>query len=468
MKESNDILTGSYDFDVIVIGAGPGGYETAIKSAQMGNRTACVESTYFGGVCLNEGCIPTKTLIRTANLYTEIREAGKFAISGIEASSVSVDMEKLQERKNNIVRTLTGGVRALLRGNKVTILNGHGTFVDHHTIEVGGKSYSAEYFIVATGSEVFMPPFIPIEGNTNVITSREALNLDELPESVVIIGGGVIGIEFAHVFSCLGSKVTVLELMDHILPMVDEEVSDMVKRRMRKNKVEIINRAKVLRVQDDAVVYELDGEQRTAAAQTVLMAVGRVANTKGLNAEGIGLEFEKQAIKTDSHLRTNIPNIYAIGDVNGRAMLAHTASHEGFVALANIAGEEEEMCYDQIPSCIYLEPEVACIGLTEKQAREQGYDISIGKFPMMANGKSLVEGDTDGIVKAIVDRSSGKILGVHLYGKHVTDMISEISVAMKLGSAASEIFSAVHPHPTVSEAIPEAFMAAVNGHAINC
>ena len=341
-------------------------------------------------------------------------------------------------------------------------------FVDNHTIDVDSKNYTAEYFIVATGSEVFMPPFIPVEGNTNVITSREALNLDYLPESVAIIGGGVIGIEFAHVFSHLGSKVTVLELMDHILPMVDEEVSDMVKRRMKKNKVQIINEAKVLKVQDDTVMYELNGEEKSVSAQVVLMAVGRVANTKGLNAEGIGLEFEKRAIKTDSHLRTNISNIYAIGDVNGKVMLAHTASHEGFVALANISGEEEEMCYDQIPSCIYLDPEVACIGLTEKQAREKGYNILVGKFPMMANGKSLVEGDTDGMAKVIVDKMCGKILGVHLYGKHVTDMIGEISVAMKLGASASEIFSAIHPHPTVSEVIPEAFMAAVNGRAINC
>lgn len=467
MEESKDILTDSYDFDVIVIGAGPGGYETAIKSAQMGKKTACVEGTYFGGVCLNEGCIPTKTLIRTANLYTEIREAEKFAISGIEADDVSVDMKKLQERKSGVVKTLTGGVRALLRGNRVTILNGHGSFVDSHTIDVDGKNYTTEYFIVATGSEVFMPPFIPIEGNTNVITSREALNLDYLPESVAIIGGGVIGIEFAHIFSHLGSKVTVLELMDRILPMVDEEVSGMVKKRMRKNKVEIINNAKVLKVQDDTVIYELDGEKKSVSAKVVLMAVGRAANTNGLNAEGIGLAFEKRAIKTDSHLRTNIPNIYAIGDVNGKVMLAHTASHEGFVALANIDGEEEEMCYDQIPSCIYLDPEVACIGLTEKQAIEKGYDIRVGKFPMMANGKSLVEGDTDGIAKVIVDKVYGKILGVHLYGKHVTDMIGEISVAMKLGSTASEILSAIHPHPTVSEVIPEAFMAAVNGRAIN-
>lgn len=462
-------VSDSYDFEVVVIGAGPGGYETAIKSAQSGKKTAIVEAKHFGGVCLNEGCIPTKTLVRTANLYTEMKESEKYAIFGVDASAIKVDMKKLQERKQGVVSTLVNGVQALLRGNKVTIINGYASFVDTHTIAVDGKNYTSENFIIATGSETFMPPFIPLEGNTNVITSKEALDLDALPESIAIIGGGVIGIEFAHVFSHLGAKVTVLELMDHILPMVDEEVSDMVKKRMSKNGVTFYNGAKVQKVKDHSVVYELNGEQKAVEAEVVLMAVGRVPNTDGLNAEAIGIEFEKKAIKTDGKMRTNIPNIYAIGDVNGKVMLAHTASHEGFVAVADICGNGgHDMDYGHIPSCIYLDPEVACIGMTEKQAKEKGYDIQVGKFPMMANGKSLVEGDTDGIVKVILDKELGEILGVHLYGKHVTDMIGEISVAMNLESTAEEVIGAIHPHPTVSEALPEAFMAALYGRAINC
>lgn len=462
-------VSDSYDYEVIVIGAGPGGYETAIKAAQSGKKTAIVEEKYFGGVCLNEGCIPTKTLVRTANLYTEMKEAEKYAISGVEPSALRVDMKKLQERKKGVVSTLVNGVQALLRGNKVTIINGHASFTDTHTISVDGKNYTSENFIIATGSSTFMPPFIPLEGNTNVITSREALDLDELPASIAIIGGGVIGIEFAYVFSHLGSRVTVLELMDHILPMVDEEVSDMVKKRMSKNSVTFYNGAKVRKVKDHSVIYELDGEEKSVEAEVVLMAVGRVANTEGLNAEGIGLEFEKKAIKADGRMHTNIPNIYAIGDVNGKVMLAHTASHEGFVAVAEICGSgTHEMDYGRIPSCIYLDPEVACIGMTEKQAKEKGYDIAVGRFPMMANGKSLVEGDTDGIVKVILDKKLGEILGVHLYGKHVTDMIGEISVAMNLEATAEEVIGAIHPHPTVSEALPEAFMAAFYGRAINC
>ncbi|MCI8991960.1 MAG: dihydrolipoyl dehydrogenase [Eubacterium sp.] len=458
---------GNYDYEIIVIGAGPGGYETAIKAAQLGKKTAIVEKGSFGGVCLNEGCIPTKTLIRTANLYTEMKEAEKYAIFGVPQDKISVDMKKLQERKNGVVSTLTNGVRGLLRGNKVTIINGLASFQDTHAIAVDGKNYTAEYFIIATGSNTFMPPFIPLEGNTNVITSREALDLDALPESVAIIGGGVIGIEFAHVFSHLGAKVTVLELMDHILPMVDEEVSEMVKKRMEKNGVTFYNGAKVQKVKDNSVVYEYEGEQQSVEAQTVLMAVGRVANTDGLNAEGIGLEFEKSAIKTNEYMQTNIPNIYAIGDVNGKAMLAHTASHEGFVAVENICGGAHAMDYSQIPSCIYLDPEVACIGMTEKQAKEKGYEVKVGKFNMMANGKSLVEGDTDGVVKVILDKEYGEILGVHMYGKHVTDMIAEISVAMHTEATAEEVIGAIHPHPTVSESVAEAFMAAFYGRAIN-
>ncbi len=355
----------------------------------------------------------------------------------------------------------------LLKSNKVTILEGHATLKGNHTVAVGDKKYTSEYFIIATGSDTFMPPFIPVEGDTNVITSREALDMDVLPESVAIIGGGVIGIEFAHVFSHLGAKVTILELMDHILPMVDEEVSDMAKKRMEKNGVAFYNGAKVQRVKDKSVIYEYGGEERSVEAEVVLMAVDRVANTAGLGAEEIGIEFEKRNIRTDAYMRTNIPNIYAIGDVNGKVMLAHTASHEGFVAVADICGQAHGMDYSRIPSCIYLDPEIACIGLTEKQALEQGHEINVGRFQMIANGKSLVEGDTDGVVKVILDKEYGEILGVHMYGKHVTDMVGEISLAMNLEATAEEVIDTIHPHPTISESIPEAFMAAFYGRAIN-
>lgn len=458
----------SYQYDIAVIGAGPGGYETAIKAAQMGKKTCIVESTYFGGTCLNVGCIPTKTLIKTANVLDTVKHAADFAVEGVNPSALKVDMAKLQKRKQKVVSTLVGGVKGLLRGNKVDIVEGKASFVDPHTLAVGDKQITAENVIIATGSNVFMPPFIAVEGKNHLLTSTEALDLDHVPASIAVIGGGVIGVEFAFLLSKLGSKVTVLELMDHILPMVDPEVSALAQKRLEKDGVSFQLGAKVSKVANDTVFYEYNGAQEQVKADAVLMAVGRTPNTEGLNAEGIGLEFHRKAIKTDLHMRTNISNIYAIGDVNGKAMLAHTASHEGMVAVADICGHSEETNYDRIPSCIYLEPEIACIGLTETQAREKyGDSLKIGRFNMMANGKSLVEGDTDGLFKVIVEGETGEILGVHLYGQHVTDMIGEISAAMTAEATAEEVIGAIHPHPTVNEALGEAFMAAWNGKAIN-
>lgn len=459
--------TGEYQYDVIVIGGGPGGYVAAIKSAQMGKKTAIIEEKHFGGVCLNEGCIPTKTLIKTVNVLEEIKHAHEFGLEGVNVADIKVSMDKLQKRKQSVINQLVGGVQGLLRANKVTIVDGVGSFVDAHTVSVGDKTMTSENFIIATGSESFMPGFISYEGNTNIITSREALNLDHIPESVAIIGGGVIGIEFAYVLSLLGTKVTVLELMDNILPMVDEEISKMAQKSLEKQGVTFCTGAKVKLVSDLSVHYEKGGKEEKVTAEMTLMAVGRSPYTAGLNAEAIGVEFDRKAIKTDSHMRTNIENIYAIGDVNGTSMLAHTASHEGIVAVENICGHQMNMGYDIIPSCIYLEPEIASIGLTEKQAKEKYGEISVGKFPMAANGKSLVEGDTTGMMKVILDKEYGEILGVHMYAKHATDMISEICVAMNMEATAEEIIHSIHPHPTVSEGVAEAFMGAFYGKAIH-
>ena len=418
-----------YDYDVVVIGAGPGGYETAIKAAQCGKKTCIIEGAGFGGTCLNVGCIPTKALIQTADVYHKVKDAARFAVTGVE---------------------------------------GMASFADTHTLSVDGRSITGANIIIATGSSVFMPPFIALEGENHLLTSTEALDLDQVPASVTVIGGGVIGVEFAYLLNRLGSKVTVLELMDHILPMVDIEVSRLAEKRMTKDGILFRLGAKVSRVKGDTVYYEYEGQECQVKSDMVLMAVGRVPNTQGLNAEGIGIEFDRKAIRTDAHMRTNIPHIYAIGDVNGKVMLAHTASHEGMVAVADICGQGEEMRYDRIPSCVYLEPEIACIVLTEAQAREKyGDGLKIGRFNMAANGKSLIAGDTDGLFKVIVAADTGEILGAHLYGQHVTDMIGEISAAMAAEGTAEELIHAIHPHPTVNEALGEAFMAAWNGRAIN-
>ena len=468
IKKVEKAIPKESSYDVVVIGAGPGGYETAIKAAQCGKKTCIIEGAGFGGTCLNVGCIPTKALIQTADVYHKVKDAARFAVTGVEADKIAVDMAALQARKKAVVKTLVNGVKGLLRGNKVTVVEGMASFADTHTLSVDGRSITGANIIIATGSSVFMPPFLALEGENHLLTSTEALDLDQVPASVTVIGGGVIGVEFAYLLNRLGSKVTVLELMDHILPMVDIEVSRLAEKRMTKDGILFRLGAKVSRVKDDTVYYEFGGQNCQVKSDMVLMAVGRVPNTQGLNAEGIGIEFDRKAIRTDAHMRTNIPHIYAIGDVNGKVMLAHTASHEGMVAVADICGQGEEMRYDRIPSCVYLEPEIACIGLTEAQAREKyGDGLKIGRFNMAANGKSLIAGDTDGLFKVIVAADTGEILGAHLYGQHVTDMIGEISAAMAAEGTAEELIHAIHPHPTVNEALGEAFMAAWNGRAIN-
>ena len=453
------------DYDITVIGAGPGGYVAAIAAAQWKKRVCVIERAAEGGVCLNEGCIPTKTLIRTIKLADEVKKADQFGISGVGASGIAIDMEKLQARKKAVVSQLVGGVKGLLKGNGVTVIYGTAAFKDKNTVIVDGKEITSEHFIIATGSKALMPDFIAIEGKNNIITSREALETVKVPKSIGIIGGGVIGIEFAYIFSKLGAKVRVYELMDQILPMVDGEIAALASKRMEKNGVVFYTGAKVQAIKNNTVCFSHGGKQIEEAADCVLMAVGRVPDAEGLNAEGIGLKLEKGAIKTDASMKTNIAGVYAIGDVNGRFMLAHTASHEGLTAVNNICGKKETMDYERIPSCIYIDPEIACIGMTEEQARSKR-EIKVGRFPLAGNGKALVEGETEGMVKVIVDAAIDEILGVHIYGIHATDMIGGISSAMTAEATAEEIINAVYPHPTVSESIPEAFMAAY-GKAIH-
>ena len=448
------------DYDITVLGGGPGGYVAAIKAAQEGKKVCLIERASLGGVCLNEGCIPTKTLIKSAAIYQHILHSADFAIEGVDTAAVKVSMPKLQKRRQMVVNRLVGGVKGLIKANKITLIEASAQFLDKNTVIANDKKITSEYFIIATGSNVFNPPFIAQEGKNNILTSKEALLLDAVPKHTVIIGGGVIGIEFAFFLNAVGGKVTVLELMDNILPMVDEEVSDMARKRLESDGVTIHTGAKVSKVRDNNVYYELGGAEHLVPADAVIMAVGRTPNTDGLDAEKIGITFDKNAIAVDDFMRTNIENIYAIGDVNGKVMLAHTASHEGIAAVENILGASATVNYNQIPSCIYTEPEVSCIGLTEKQAKEKYGNIKVGKFPMIANGKSLTAGDTDGLVKVIIDGDLGEILGVHLYGSNVTEMISEMSLAMKLEATADEIISTIYPHPTVSESIPEAFMGA--------
>lgn len=469
-KETSQTDTASqtdsvYDYDIAVMGGGPGGYVAAIKAVQMGKKTVIIEKEHFGGTCLNVGCIPTKALLRSAEALKEIKESGQFGVMGVDISNAALDLNKVQKRKNQVIGQLVGGVQGLLKSNGVTIVTGEGTLKDNHTIDIKGKNITAHNIIIATGSDVKSLP-ITIHKDAKVLTSREMLDIQQAPESLAVIGGGVIGIEFAYFLATIGVKVTVIEFLDRILPMVDEEITTQVTGHLQEMGITIHTSAKVTEITENGVKFEKDGKGQSVNVDQTLMAVGRVPSLRGIDTDALKLKTERGAIVTDDTLKTSIYNIYAIGDVNGKAMLAHTASMEGIVAVETICGKKASMDYDRIPSAIYIQPEIASVGLTEKQATEKYGKVNVGKFPLMANGKAKVAGEDRGLIKVITEPKYGEIVGVHLYCIHATDMISEAVVAMKLESTAEEVAASVHPHPTVSEIFHEA-MHAVDGRAIH-
>ena len=461
LDQSSEAQISKRDFDIIVIGGGPGGYVAAIKAAQLGKRTAIIEKDSLGGVCLNRGCIPTKVLLRSVESLKEVKESSKFGVVDIDVSKAKLDMVKVQERKKSIISQLVGGVNGLLKGNGVTIIKGEGEIFDKNTVKVGNKTFSTEYIIIATGSVVKSLP-ISINTEMEVLTSNEILNINKAPKSIAIIGGGVIGIEFAYFFASIGTQVTVIEFLDRILPMVDEEITNQVTSMMESMGVKIHTSAKVTEITKDAVMYEKNGKSESVSVSKVLMSVGRIPSLGGLDCQNLGIKTDRGSIATDLSLKTSVNNIYAIGDVNGKAMLAHTASMEGIVAVENICGHNTIMNYDIIPSAIYIQPEIACVGLTEVQAREKYGSVKVGKFPLIANGKAKVAGEERGLIKVILEPKFNEIVGVHLYCIHATDMIAEAVVAMNLESTAEEVAMSVHPHPTVSEIYHEAFHAALD------
>lgn len=460
------------NYDIIVIGSGPGGYVAAIRAAQLGFKTAVVERENLGGICLNWGCIPTKALIKSAHVYEEINHAEEFGLNKTESS---FDFSNVIKRSRGVADKMNKGVGFLMKKNKIDVINGNAKVKPGKKIEVTDKEgkvteYSASHIIIATGARSRVLPNLPQDGK-KIIGYREALTLPTMPKSMIVVGSGAIGIEFAYFYATMGAKVTVVEFLPNIVPVEDEEVSKHVEKSIKKHGIEVMVNSSVERVetQEDGVkafVKTANGEI-TLEADIILSAVGITANIENIGLEEIGISTDKGRILVDSFYNTNIPGYYAIGDVIPGPALAHVASAEGILCVEKIKGMNvEPIDYGNIPGCTYCSPEIASVGMTEKKAKEAGYDIKVGKFPFVASGKATANGDTDGFIKVIYDAKYGELLGCHMVGNGVTDMIAEAVAVRRLEATSHEILTTVHPHPTISEAFKGATEAAY-GEAID-
>jgi dihydrolipoamide dehydrogenase len=455
-------------YDLVVVGAGPGGYVAAIRAAQLGLKTACVERERAGGICLNWGCIPTKALLKSADMMRQAQHAADYGV--IINGTITFDWDKVIKRSRVVSEKLASGVEFLFKKYGVTLIPGTASLTGRGKLEVKSKSGSlaleAPRIILATGARPKFLPGIEPDGD-RVITYREAMVLPEVPKSVVVIGAGAIGIEFADFWNAFGVEVTVIEFMPRVLPIEDEEISAALARQLKKKGMTIHTGAKTtgVKVSGKQVTTSFtaaDGSAQTVTSERVLLAVGVRANVEGIGLEGMGVALDRGFIQIDDSYRTTSPGIWAIGDCSGPPLLAHVGMAEGVRVAEAMAGKHvEPINYDAIPGCTYCDPEVASIGKTEAQAREAGIDISVGKFPFNVNGKALGAGHTDGFIKVITNKARGEIVGVHCVGYGVTDLIAEVSVAMTSEATAHDILAAVHPHPTLSEVMYEATAAAL-------
>ncbi len=462
------------NFDVILIGSGPGGYVAAIRAAQLGLSAACVEYEELGGVCLNVGCIPTKALLSSALLVTQLKKAKQH---GIQLGDMQIDLAPAQKRSRSVAGRLTRGIGHLFKKNGVTHIQGYGRLAGGGTVEVrdgdgAPTRYHGRNVIIATGSRPRDIPVLVIDGE-RVWSSTHALFQDEAPARLVIVGAGAVGIEFADIYAAYGSKVTVVEMLDRILPVEDEEASDAVARSYKRRGMEILTSTALqnTEIHDSGVrltVKDGAGEERTLEADYVLSAVGRVPNTGDIGLEKAGVSTTGGGfVEVNEHMETSVPGIFAIGDCAGAPLLAHKGSHEGIVAVEHIAGAAHgTVDYGNIPNCTYCHPEVASVGLTEAQAREAGHDIEVGKFPWVGNGRALAAGDSEGFLKVIRDKRYSEILGAHIVGPGATELIAEFVVGRHLEATVEEMEKAMHPHPTLSEAVAEGALSAL-GRAIH-
>jgi dihydrolipoamide dehydrogenase len=462
-----------YDYDVLIIGAGPGGYVAAIRAAQLGLKTACVESREtLGGTCLNVGCIPSKAMLHGSELFEEAHD-GMLARFGVKTGKVELDLPALQGEKSTAVKELTGGIEYLFKKNKVDWLKGHAAFKDAHTVEVAGKAHSAKDIVIATGSSVTPLPGVEVDNAKGVIVdSTGALALDRVPDHMVVIGGGVIGLEMGSVWRRLGAKVTVVEFLDQLLPGMDGDVRKEAGKIFKKQGMELMLGTKVTKatVRGKTATLTVEpaagGKAETIKADCVLVAIGRKPNTDGLGLDAIGLATNPRGqIETDHDFRTKVDGVWAIGDVIPGPMLAHKAEDEGIAVAENIAGQIGIVNHDVIPSVVYTMPEFAGVGLTEEAAKERG-EIKVGKFPMMANSRAKTNREPDGFVKVIADAKTDRVLGVWAIASVAGTMIAQAAQAMEFGALSEDIAYTCHAHPTHSEAVKEAAMA-VQGKPIH-
>lgn len=446
---------------IAIIGGGPGGYVAAIRAAQLGAKVILVERDRIGGLCLNHGCIPTKALLKSAKLYKDIKEASKFGID--LGPEIAINWSNLMNRKEKIVNQLVKGVENLLEKNGVEVILGDAKALSEHRLMVGTEEIECEYLILATGTSSAIPPFSGILdaiASEIAIDSNQAMALTELPRSIAILGGGVAAVEFAALFSGLGSEVLILQRSEQILKNMDQDVRTAMHFQLEREEVQIATGVKITSIDGHVVTYEEKGLTKRFDAEKILMCLGRKPNLEGF--EALGLELMAGAVKTNGFMETSIPDVYAIGDLNGKQMLAHVASAEGIIAVEHILDQAAELDYLRIPSCIYSMPEVGVIGLTEEEAHALGRDIVISKFPMNANGKALAEGDATGFVKIIASQERGEVLGVHIVASHATDMIAEAVAIMSMNGTVYDLSRIIHPHPTLSESIMEAASGAAD------
>ncbi|MBB4638357.1 dihydrolipoyl dehydrogenase [Longimicrobium terrae] len=463
------------NFDIVIIGAGPGGYVAAIKAAQLGYKVACIEEDNPGGVCLNWGCIPTKALLESAAMITHLGHAAEF---GVTVGEIKTDMAQAVKRSRQVSERLTKGVGFLFKKNKVTHLPGRGRLAGKGKVEVtpkdGGakQTVTAKHVIIATGSKPRDLPFLKID-HERVWDSTDAMLAKEAPKTLAVVGAGAIGCEFADVYAAFGTKVTIIEMADRILPLEDRDCSAVVEKSYKKRGMQILTSVKLDKAEVGAggvklSITDAKGQTQVIEAERVLSAIGRVPLTADLGLESAGVKLtDRGFIGVDRQMRTNVEGIYAIGDVAGPPLLAHKGSHEGVACIEGIHGDPHAgIDYNNIPNCTYCHPEVASIGLTEEQARAQGIDIQVGVFPWTANGRALTAGETDGFVKVIRDTKYSELVGAHIVGPHATELIAEFVVGRHLETTVEEMDRAMHPHPTLSEAIGEAALAAL-GHALH-